>query len=48
MLLRGPEVEQVGLTQVSDEPVSSWMDTGCGGVPMETVWSDILLIQTKH
>lgn len=31
-----PDVEQVGFTQVSDEPVSSVTETDCGGVPMET------------
>ena len=31
-----PDVEQVGFTQVSDEPVSSATETDCGGVPMET------------
>ena len=33
---RLPDVEQVGFTQVSDEPVSSATETDCGGVPMET------------
>lgn len=34
-----PAAEHVGLTHVSEEPVSSATVTGCGGVPIETALS---------
>ena len=30
-------MEHVGSTHRSEEPVSIWTDTGCGGVPISTI-----------